>query len=228
MNITKKLISHNFNKGGNCKQYIVVHDTGNYRNSAGAMNHYNYFNSGNVGASAHYFVDDGLILQVVEDDDRSWHAGIKYGENAPRKEVNNSNSIGIEICVNPDSDYNIAVENTLWLVKHLMELHNIPVENVVSHYEACLKTCPTSMSKDNWKLWKEFLVKLKSKVVKNIEVTSANVLYNGAVHTVEVVQLTDSNGGVTNYGKFRDFDNVLGALKVDYDSTAKMPVFMDK
>ncbi len=228
MNITKKLIKYNFEKGGNSRQYIVIHDTGNYRNSAGALNNYNYFNSGNVNASAHYFVDDTLILQVVEDYDRSWHAGIKYGDNPPRKEVNNSNSIGIEICVNPDSDYNVAVENTLWLVKHLMELYNIPIENVVTHYEACLKKCPASMSKDNWKLWKEFLSKLKSKIVEKFEVNSIDVIYNDKPFKLEVVQATDGNGAVTNYCKLRDFDNVLDALEVGYDSKTKMPLIKDK
>ncbi len=228
MDITKKLIKYNFNEGGNSKKYIVIHDTGNYKKGAGAMNHYNYFNGDNRGSSAHYFVDDKLILQVVEDDDKSWHAGVKYGDNAPRKEVNNNNAIGIEICVNPDSDYNIAVDKTVWLVNHLMKLHNIPIENVVTHYEACLKQCPSSMSKDNWKSWKEFLTKLKSKIVEKFEVTTIDAIYNDSTYKLEVVQATDGNGNVTNYCKLRDFDNVLGALEVGYDPKVKMPVIKKK
>lgn len=92
MKITKKLINYNFSKGGNSKKYIVIYDTWNYKSGAGAMNHYEYFNDGDRGASDHYFVEDELILQVVEYNDRSWHCGVKYGTSQLRPEVTNSNS----------------------------------------------------------------------------------------------------------------------------------------
>ncbi len=111
--ITKKLIAYNFTKGGNSKKYIVIHDTGNYKAKANAINHYKYFNGGHRGSSAHYFVDDKTILQVVKDNDIAWHSGVKYGYKVPRNEVNNRNSIGVEMCVNLDSDYETAFKNTI-------------------------------------------------------------------------------------------------------------------
>lgn len=151
--ITKKLISYNVSSRN--KQmilYIVIHDTGNQRVGANAEAHYRYFNGGNRGASAHYFVDDSAIIQTVEDYNASWHCGDgqrKYG-------IANQNSIGVEICINADGDYEKAVANTLDLTKHLMKKHSIPISRVVRHYDASRKVCPKTMSADNWARWWEF------------------------------------------------------------------------
>ncbi|MFV0439788.1 MAG: N-acetylmuramoyl-L-alanine amidase family protein [Lachnospirales bacterium] len=175
MQITKKLIKYNFTKCGNSKKYIVIHDTGNSGKGAGAMNHYTYFNGGDRGASAHYFVDDKLVLHVVEDNDRSWHCGVKYGTSQLRREVTNSNSIGIEICVNPESNCEVAFNNAIELTKHLMKLYNISSSNVVRHFDACAKTCPSSMKADNWALWDKFKNNLGEKDVFKVgELTIIN------------------------------------------------------
>lgn len=151
--IKKKLIKYNYSSRNNKRiEYIVIHDTGNTSKGAGADNHYRYFNGGNRNASAHYFVDDKEIIQTVEDANASWHCGDgkgKYG-------ITNSNSIGVEICINSDGDYEKAVANTVELVKHLMEKHNIPIEKIVRHYDASRKICPRTMSNNNWERWKGF------------------------------------------------------------------------
>ncbi len=54
----------------------------------------------------------------------------------------NNNSIGIEICVNPDSDFKKAVQNAADLIKYLMKKHNISSGNVVQHNAASGKDCP--------------------------------------------------------------------------------------
>jgi N-acetylmuramoyl-L-alanine amidase len=137
LNVTKKLIKYNYSPGNDIK-YIVVHDTGNKRKGADAYANYRYFNSKDRKASAHYFVDDKEILQLVEDHNASWHCGDgkgKYG-------ITNHNSIGIEVCVNEDGNYEKAVENAVDLVKYLMDKYNIPLERVVRHYDASRKICP--------------------------------------------------------------------------------------
>jgi len=153
MKIEKKLIKHNHSsRNGRSPRFIVVHDTGNRNKGAGAMNHYKYFNGGNRNASAHYFVDDKHIVETVETTRSAWHCGDgkgKYG-------IYNNNSIGVEICINPDSDYNIALENTRVLIRELMKFYNIPKDRVVRHYDASRKICPGSMSANNWKKWWEF------------------------------------------------------------------------
>lgn len=155
--IEKKLIKYNFSKGNNPK-YIVVHDTGNPNKGADAEAHYRYFSSGPRGASAHYFVDDHSIIQTVDDSDASWHCGDgkgKYG-------ITNYNSIGIEICINSDGDYDKAVQSTIELVELLMKRHNISLDKVVRHYDASRKNCPGTMSSNNWEKWNWFKGQLKS------------------------------------------------------------------
>lgn len=93
MIIDKRLIKYNYqNRKGNLIKYIVVHDTANTNISADAINHYRYFAGGNRKASAHYFVDDKRIVEIIEDAYASWHCGDgrgKYG-------ITNNNSIGVK------------------------------------------------------------------------------------------------------------------------------------
>ncbi len=153
MQIIQKLIKYNYSSRNGTKiKYIVVHDTGNSRRGAGANNHYLYFNGNNRNASAHYFIDDKVIIQTVEDINASWHCGDGRGIYG----ITNSNSIGIEICINDDSDFKTAQENTLELIRSLMEKHNISKEKVVRHFDASRKICPRTMSTNGWRAWKLF------------------------------------------------------------------------
>lgn len=157
MDINRKLINYNFSsRYGTEIKYIVVHDTGNRRRGAGAYNHYLYFNAGNRNASAHYFVDDKEIIQTVEDSNASWHCGDGKG----RYGITNSNSIGIEICINEDSDFEKAIENAIVLIRNLMEKHSISKENIVRHFDASRKICPKSLSEIGWRKWSEFWCKI--------------------------------------------------------------------
>ena len=77
-------------------------------------------------------------------------------QSPPTKALTNSNSVGIEICINSDGDYNKAVMRAQALVLKLMYELNIPLSNVVRHYDASGKICPLSMSKNNWQAWHNF------------------------------------------------------------------------
>ncbi|MEA4827620.1 MAG: N-acetylmuramoyl-L-alanine amidase [Clostridium sp.] len=151
LNIQKKLIGYNYSSGNDIK-HIVVHDTGNADSGANAMAHYRYFNGGDRQASAHYFVDDSNIVQLIEDSNAAWHCGDGHGAYG----ITNHNSIGIEICINSDGDYNRAVSNAIDLVKVKMAQYNIPLDRVVRHYDASRKNCPASMSANGWAKWNWF------------------------------------------------------------------------
>jgi N-acetylmuramoyl-L-alanine amidase len=180
--IRKKIIRYNYSGRNDEKiKYIVIHDTGNRARGADAEAHYRYFNSGNMGASAHYFVDDRSILQLVEDCHASWHCGDGKG----RYGITNRNSIGVEICVNADGDYEKAVANTLKLVKYLMKKHAVPLERVVRHYDASRKLCPGSMSEDNWSRWQEFKKNLEDKPVIELQKAVAVLHERGIINTPE-------------------------------------------
>ncbi|BAK81235.1 N-acetylmuramoyl-L-alanine amidase [Candidatus Arthromitus sp. SFB-rat-Yit] len=150
--INEKLIKYNFSsRNGEKIKYLVIHDTNNTDIGANAEAHYNYFNSGDIGASAHYFVDDIQILRIVKDSDKSFHCGDGHG----RYGITNENSIGIEMCVNSDGDYKKMYNNTLKLIKYEMDKQNISIDYVVRHYDASRKICPFSMKDNDWENWKQ-------------------------------------------------------------------------
>ena len=167
MLINKKQISYNKTKRSSQPKYIVIHDTGNTGKGANANAHFKYFNGGDRNSSADFFVDDTQVLQVNDYYTYyTWHCGDgkgKYG-------ITNANSVGIEICINSDGDYNKAFNKTIELTKHLMKELNIPAERVVRHYDASRKNCPATMSKNNWQLWTKF----KEALTVQKELTSIN------------------------------------------------------
>ena len=146
------------NRGGTPIRYIVVHDTGNPSRGANATAHYNYFNGGDRSSSADFFVDDTQVL-CVNDYYKfyTWHCGDGHGKYG----ITNRNSVGIEFCINVDSDRDKTLERTAQLVRELMQELNIPIERVVRHYDASRKNCPQSMSGNGWAQWYEFKEKLK-------------------------------------------------------------------
>lgn len=153
MEINKKLIKYNFSSRKGIKiKYIVIHDTGNTNKGSGAYNHYLYFNGPNRNASSHYFIDDKEIIQTVEDANCAWHCGDGRGIYG----ITNSNSIGIELCINQNGNFLATQEKAIGLIRLLMEKHGIHKENVVRHFDASRKICPRSMSEVGWRKWTLF------------------------------------------------------------------------
>lgn len=170
--VERNYITRNYSTYRKDIKYIVVHDTDNKAVGANAAMHTNYYQNNTRGASAHYTVDDKAIVNNVRDEHSSQHVGDgkgKYG-------ITNSNSIGVEMCVNADGDYDKAFKNTQALVKYLMEKYNIPIERVVKHQDASGKMCPKTMiEKGLWDTFKAGLVDnydLSSDVDKDLETSS--------------------------------------------------------
>lgn len=158
MLIDKKPIKYNYSKRGmSYPKFIVVHDTGNYSRSADATAHYRYFSKGDRQASAHYFVDENGSVELIEVANSSWHCGDGKG----RYGITNSNSIGVELCVNEGSDWDKTKKNAHDLIKFLMRAYEIPWDRVIRHYDASRKICPAKMSANNWQEWWEFRELLK-------------------------------------------------------------------
>lgn len=171
MKINEKLVKYNFSsRKGEKIKYITVHDTGNPDRGADAEAHFKLHDRADRGASAHYFVDDKQILRIIRDDDKSWHCGDgkgKYG-------ITNENSIGIEMCINSDGNFDKTYKNTLDLVKHLMGKYNVPIHKVVRHYDASRKICPNTWEQNNWEMWNKFKSDLQ---VKKDYTTNINLVY---------------------------------------------------
>ncbi|MFT8313234.1 MAG: N-acetylmuramoyl-L-alanine amidase [Clostridium sp.] len=175
-----KHIKYNYSTNTDKKIYIVIHDTGNRGTGANAQAHFNYFNGGDRQASANYFVDDSNIMELVDPNLTAWHCG----DGAGKYGITNRNSIGIEICINSDGNYDKAVSNALELTKNLMARYGIDTNHVVRHYDASRKNCPQSMNYNNWAGWTAFKARLGGATV-----TSSNNT-GGGTTTVDNTVLT--------------------------------------
>jgi len=156
LQITKQISAYN-HSANNPIAYIVCHDTGNQDDTP--EGNANYFSADNRNASAHYFVGDTSIVQVVEDINAAWHCG--DGNNAYG--INNHNSLGIEMCNTNGQITEVTEVNMLDLVYAKMIEHNVPTERVVRHYDASRKNCPEPWSANNWAKWNEFKKRLNTK-----------------------------------------------------------------
>lgn len=140
-------------------KYIVVHYTAG--NGDTARDNGIYFQRNEVGASAHWFVDETMALNSVPEEFVAWHCG---GANYVHPECRNSNSIGVELCSRrgKDGEYYFlpeTVDNAVELVRELMEKYNVPPERVIRHYDVTGKKCPAPFLDAGQ--WKEFRTMLQ-------------------------------------------------------------------
>lgn len=223
MEIKKNLTIQNWNSGTQSRiKYIVIHYTGN--NGDTALANTNYFKSYR-GASAHYFVDENNIYQSIEDKNIAWHCG---ANSYKHPYCRNSNSIGVELCSRKNSNGTYyfkpkTVDNAVWLVKQLMAKYNVPITNVVRHYDVTGKICPEPYVR-NSKAWNEFKIRLiepvETKEDKEL-VETINVNINGKCYKVARIL---KNG--KNYVAISDLEQA--GFAVDYDENTKIPSITNK
>ena len=142
-------------------KYLAIHYTGSSNSKQGrATSTYNTFVS--RSASADFCVDDKDIVQfnpdlnnyycwAVGDKKQNSNGGSLYGK------ATNKNTISIEVCSTCKPSTSEAVnksnhsgwsftdevlDNAVKLAKILMKKYNIPIENVVRHYDISGKLCP--------------------------------------------------------------------------------------
>ena len=165
MEINKLLTKTNYRLGnGKQNKYIVIHYVGA---TGGAEANCKYFQSNYRGASAHYFVGhEGEIWQCVLDKDVAWHCGANTYKHPYCR---NTNSIGIELCCRKKADgtwyfEEETVRAAIQLTKELMKKYNIPVGNVIRHYDVTGKICPEPYVRDTsaWETFKSNLVELQA------------------------------------------------------------------
>ncbi|GIO25078.1 N-acetylmuramoyl-L-alanine amidase [Oceanobacillus sp. J11TS1] len=142
--------------GKNPINYITVHQTGNTNKGANAKVHAKLQSNGNSrAASWHYTVDDKEAYQSFEDTAQCWHCGDGQGPG-------NTQSIGVEICINSDGNYKKSVENGAKLVKQLMDKHNLTIDRVKQHYDWSGKNCPAQIRAGQQGVtWSDFINMVK-------------------------------------------------------------------
>lgn len=162
MNIIKKCSTvHTSLRGKNKIEYIVIHYTAGVTSKKGtAQSLATYFANSTANASADFIVDDKEIVQYNPDMNKyyTWAVGgSKYKQTKGGTyygKCKNANSISIEICSNNktgsitkvnDTNYYFtqdSVKNALELTRYLMKVYNIPISNVIRHYDVTGKVCP--------------------------------------------------------------------------------------
>jgi N-acetylmuramoyl-L-alanine amidase len=153
------------------------------------------------------------VWQSVKDTDTAWHCGAKSYKH---KICRNSNSIGVEMCSRKDSKGKYyfkdeTVKNATKLVKDLMKKYNIPIENVIRHYDVTGKNCPAPMVEDA-KKWNEFKKMLTAKP-KKLESGNDIVweLMNGK-HKVEITEVDRAVKAIDNAKKNGNFSSLYWIL----------------
>lgn len=170
--VTRKLLSssldgkHYYSNPAITPQWIVIHNTG----GGTAESAYSWFNnpSNQYHTSAHYCVDDRVIIQCLEDNWKGVHAGgsgVQYQDKwrpSNSEDCTNSNSIGIEVADwggnYKGEQFGKAIENAIDLTISLMKKHNIDVNHVIRHGDTQAKDCPHYIMKEGkWGYFKEQL-----------------------------------------------------------------------
>lgn len=156
-------------------RYLVVHYTGA---PGTARNNGAYFASrGDIGASAHYFVDAQDIVQSVPDSGRAWHCG---AASYRHPECRNDNSLGVELCCYPNGDGTWyfepeTVANAVQLIRTLMAKYGIDADRVVRHYDVTGKVCPEPYVRDA-SAWAEFKARLTAPETEEDDMTRYNTV----------------------------------------------------
>ncbi len=186
-------------------EYIVIHYTAN--NGDTAQGNANYFNSANRNASAHYFVDENEIYQVVKDRDTAWHCGASKYIHAYCR---NNNSIGIEMCSRKDSAGNYyikeeTIKNAVEITMLLMKKYEVPIGNILRHYDVTGKECPEPFVRDEtqWIAFKNRVLDYTKEEEEMVE--TSKMIIDGK--EVEVKRILKSG---TNYIAIRDIAMALG------------------
>lgn len=169
-------------------RYIVIHYTGNDGDTA--ANNAAYYQRSVVESSAHYFVDDSTVWRSVPDLVTAWAVGGKKyascastGGGSMNGIVTNTNSISIELCDTVRDGTYRATEATLGnaaaLVVELMKQYNIPLENMVRHFDVTGKLCPSYMVDAD--KWAEFKERVRQRAADNIPAAYARDAVEWAV-----------------------------------------------
>ena len=107
----------------------------------------------NSKVSSHYLIGrDGTILNLVDEKDRAWHAGISNWKGV--KDLNN-NSIGIEL-ENPGHEFGylsytkIQMDSLIYLCKKIKKKYHIKSDWVLGHSDVAPDRKKDPGEKFNW------------------------------------------------------------------------------
>lgn len=192
MEIKKMIAKTHCYLGQNNPAYVVLHETDNWSTGASALAHANAMRNGNLDGTVHFYVDSKEIYQTLDFQDGAW----AVGDGAGRYGITNLNSINIEICVNPESNYYTAVANAQWLAAKLLKDRGWGTDRLKRHYDASRKHCPRRIQDEG--LWPEFVSKVQKQLSNGGTVETGTKITGKASATAEQMQkyIRSKNPGV--------------------------------
>lgn len=189
-------------------QGITIHETDNASEGADALAHGRALFNGNIkGRCWHYTVDERHAVQHLSDYEEGWHAGDGSGKG-------NTTTIGVEICVNSNGDYDKSVTNAAKLTAMKLKQYSLPVSSVQPHKTWSGKNCPQRLLKN----WANFIKKVESfmdskgdvpvKVFYNGKEIAEGIAYDGSV-------MIPVRAVVQAFGKKVNWDNVKKEVTIN-------------
>lgn len=158
--IERKYISFGDSRSGqklNRVLFVVSHETAN--NTADADDHFRYFNRHPSSSSAHTFIDDNKILEIIPLDEKAWHVNYnKPADNRMFGDDANDAAIGVELC--RTGNFKQAYDRYVWYHAYLCHKFNlIPEKHIVSHsvLDPQRRTDPESWLRPNGVTWDQFI-----------------------------------------------------------------------
>lgn len=122
-------------------KYIVIHSTADY--GVTAKKFYDVLNSNpDMNMSAHFFIDDKDIVQMLPLDIVSWNVGSKT---EPKIPCYNNNSISVEICEVENQEQ--AIKNAVDFVRNVLK-PQFPNAQIVAHRWVKPTLCPSIIPDD--------------------------------------------------------------------------------
>lgn len=173
------------------KKWVVIHETGNSSRGADAKNHSTYLKNlakaNTTYVSWHYTVDDHEIYHHIPDNEIAYHASDGRVEGG-----GNMASIGIEICVNSDGNFDKARDNAAWLTAKLLKENNLTISAVKQHHDFAPdgKNCPQTIRDKG--LWNNFLQAVQK--YYGATNSSSSSATNTVVPVFKVGQVVQFNG----------------------------------
>jgi N-acetylmuramoyl-L-alanine amidase len=114
-------------------RFIVCHDTGNPGSTA--IGNRNYFNENQPKSSAHAFIDDKQILEMIPLDEVAYH--VRYSvpnDNEIFGYDSNSAAIGVELCYGGNVNFWEAYTRFVWYHAYLCQRFGLnPKTKIASH-----------------------------------------------------------------------------------------------
>ena len=140
-------------------RFIVSHDTGNPGSTA--YGNRNYFDTQQPSASAHTFIDDKYILEIIPLNEVAYHVRANVPEDNRRYGANaNDAAIGVELCHGGSISFNAAYDRYVWYHAYLCDRFNLnPRNDIIAHatLDPSRRTDPINILRVNGISWSMFL-----------------------------------------------------------------------